>query len=74
MAQSADAIVKECNEECQKCKMDFDKDGIEFSPSMCKFCDNGQKLHKALCQTSEAEKAWDKTDWNSSKYKDLYKG
>ena len=55
MAQSADAIVKECNEECQKCKMDFDKDGIEFSPSMCKFCDNGQKLHKALCQTSEAE-------------------
>lgn len=74
MAQQDENIIRECNEECHKCMKDFAKDGIEFSPSMCKFCSNGQKLHKALCKTSEGEKRWDNTDWTSSKYKDLYKG
>lgn len=73
MAQH-DETIKECNEKCQKCMNDFAKDGIDFSPSMCKFCENGQKLHKLFTLTSESEKKWDRIDWNSEKFKNLYKG
>ena len=66
--------VEACNEECRRCKNDFEKADITFSPSMCKFCKNGQKLQEALCQISEAEKHWDEQNWGSSKLKGFYKG
>ena len=66
--------VEACNEECWKCKLDFEKAKIDFSHSMCKFCQNGKVLHEALCQISAAEKQWDEQYWGSSKLKDLYKG
>ena len=69
-----DTTIESCNKICQKCKKNFEQDGIDFSPSMCKFCDNGQKLHQALSQSSDSEKKWDSINWNSSKFKTFYKG
>lgn len=66
--------VKKCNEECMKCIESFEKDGITFSPTMCKYCPTGARLHELLIQTSSGEKVWDKQDWGSSKLKPLYHG
>lgn len=67
-------VIEECNEECRICQKDFQKSGIKFSPTMCKFCPTGQKLHETLKKVNSAEKKWDKLDWNSSQFKDYYRG
>ena len=74
MAQEDKTTIEECNNACRKCMEDFAKDGIDFTPSMCKCCPTGRKLHEALCRNSEAEKKWGNIDWNSSVYGSFYKG
>ncbi len=71
---TTEQIIEKCNEECRRCQEDFQKSGIEFRSSMCRFCPTGQKLHEALKKTNSAEKQWDNIDWNSSKWKDFYQG
>jgi hypothetical protein len=67
-------IIEECNEECRLCQRDFQRSEIEFSPTMCKFCPTGQKLHEILKKVTPTEKKWDNLDWNSSQLKDFYHG
>lgn len=71
---SYEQIIKECNDECKRCREDYEKAGIEFRTSMCTYCKNGQKLHEAEMATSKAEREWGKQDWNSSQLKDYYHG
>lgn len=66
--------IKKLNEECGKCQQDFQECKISFSPSICKTCKIGAKLHDLLKKAYEGEKKWDAIDWESSKYKDFYNG
>ena len=66
-------VIESCNEECKKCYEDFQRADIDFSPSMCSRCKNGQLLHETLIRFSKAEKQWGEIDWNSSRWQDLYK-
>lgn len=75
MAQlNYEEILKECNEECVRCRKDFEREGIEFRTSMCTGCQNGQKLHEAEMATSKAEREWGNQDWTSSQLQDYYHG
>lgn len=67
-------IVDKCNAECQQCMKDYERANIAFSQSACRQCPNGQMLHEALMQISDAEKAWGRQDWNSAQLKKFYKG
>lgn len=64
--------IEEANEKCQECMKDFEKEQIPFDYNMCSYCKNGAELHRLLKSTYEGEKAWDKLDWNSSKWESLY--
>ena len=72
--EQLEAEIKECNEQCQSCMDSFQKEGMFFSPSVCRYCQNGAKLHKLLVQVSKAEEQWGNIDWNSCKYERLYHG
>ena len=65
-------IVKDCNEECLKCRKEYEKAKIEFQYDMCKLCLNGQKLHRAEFMISETERKWGECDWNSSLWEEYY--
>ena len=65
---------EELNQKCFQCAEAFEKDGIPFSTSMCKFCMTGFEIHQELIKESEAEQKWGAIDWTSSKWKDYYKG
>ena len=67
-------IIDECNEECVRCRKDFEKSEIEFNPKMCSVCSTGIRLHKALCRENDGEKAWNEINWTESKWKRYYKG
>lgn len=66
--------ISQCNEECLICQKDFQKNGLEFRPSMCALCPTGQKLHEALKKVDPSEQKWDRIDWSSSQWKDYYHG
>lgn len=66
--------LEECNRECLQCKSDYERKGIFFSASVCKYCKNGRKMHELYLKTSEAEQEWGNLDWNSSSLKKYYKG
>lgn len=72
--EELEAQIKECNEECRACMESFQKEGITFSANLCRFCQNGAKLHKLLEHASEGEAEWGKLDWNSHKYERYYNG
>ena len=63
--------IVELEEDCKTCHALFEKDGIDFRPSMCHYCPVGEKLHALYCQQSESEKKWDKIDKNSFRYRQL---
>lgn len=69
-----EAEIKECNEQCQSCMDSFLKEDLTFSPSYCRYCSIGSKLHRLLTQISEAEACWGNLDWNSCKYERFYNG
>ena len=72
--EQLEAEIKECNEECQSCMDSFLREGMTFSASLCRYCQNGSKLHSLLTQVSEAEAQWGNLDWNSCKYERFYNG
>lgn len=74
METNWEKIIEECNQECQVCREDFEKAGVDFSHVMCRGCTNGHKLHNALCRVSPGERAWGNLDWNSSRYENYYNG
>jgi len=45
---STEELIEECNDECRECLKSFQKDNIEFRPSMCRYCPTGQKLRELL--------------------------
>lgn len=69
-----DAEIRECNEQCQACMDDFQKDGLRFSPELCRYCQNGARLHQLLVKSGGAEAEWSRLDWNSCKYEKYYNG
>lgn len=71
---SIEELIEECNDECRACQRSFQKDDIEFSPSMCRYCPTGQKLHELLKRQDTSEQQWDLIDWSSSPWKDYYHG
>ncbi len=68
------ALLEECNRECLQCQKDYEKKGLTFLPSACKFCSNGRRIHELQLKTSETEREWGSLDWNSSSLKEYYKG
>ena len=72
--EQLEAEIKRCNEQCQSCVDSFLREGMTFSPTICRYCQNGSKLHRLLVQVSETEAEWDRLDWNSCKYERLYHG
>lgn len=60
--------------ECMECQDAFEKDGIDFKPSYCKYCKTGAEKHKEDIENSDGEKKWDESNWTSHKLKDYYKG
>lgn len=46
------------NRECKQCKQEYERKGINFSPSACRYCENGQRLHELYLKTSEREQEW----------------
>ncbi len=71
---STEELIEECNDECRECLKSFQKDNIEFRPSMCRYCPTGQKLHELLKRQDTSEQQWDLIDWSSSPWKDYYHG
>jgi len=68
------AEIDELSAECIKCQRDFAKAGIAFSARMCSSCSTGIRLHQLGMKTSTAEQKWGSIDWNSSRWKNYYKG
>lgn len=66
--------IEKCNEECKSCQVNFQKEGITFSPTLCRYCPTGAKLHRMLVRVSDSEAKWGSLDWNSSKYEKYYNG
>ena len=66
--------IQECNNACKECQESFMKEGITFSPTICRYCPTGAKLHKFLIRVSAAEAQWGNLDWNSCKYEKFYNG
>ena len=72
--EDLEAQIQKCNEECMKCMDSFQREGITFSADLCRYCQNGAKLHRLLIHQSKAEKQWGNLDWNSCKFENLYNG
>ena len=67
-------IIDDCNEECRRCRADYEKAEIDFDHHVCTMCKNGQKLHETLIKANPGEKAWGDQDWNSFRLKGFYHG
>jgi len=60
--------LKELNKKCMECQEKARKNFETINPVNCgQFCEIGREVHKL-----ESED-WNKVDWNSSKFEDLYR-